>query len=373
MSKKILHIITGLNDGGAEGVLTRMCLAEPQNHQVISLMDMGKYGYILQDADVSVYCLNLNTKFISIKKIIELYGIIKKNRPNIVQTWMYHADLIGGIVAKIARVPNIFWGIRHGNLSKGTVKKSTYIIMKICAILSYYLPKKIISCSRNAIISHTNEGYCSSKFVLIQNGYDLKKFRPNKGKKYNFEFSYINKPIIAMVARFDVQKDHFNLINALSILKEKKIKFHLVLVGTGMTEENQVLSKMIEESFLDLFNDITLLGRYDDIPSLMNEIDLHVLSSLGEAFPNVLAEAMACGVPCISTNVGDAKEIVSSHGWIVPAQNPEELSLAIETALEEFSSDLPKWQNRKDSCVLHIQENFEIHSMIDKFHKAWGA
>lgn len=110
MSKKILHIITGLNDGGAEGVLTRMCLAEPQNHQVISLMDMGKYGYILQDADVSVYCLNLNTKFISIKKIIELYGIIKKNRPNIVQTWMYHADLIGGIVAKIARVPNIFGG-----------------------------------------------------------------------------------------------------------------------------------------------------------------------------------------------------------------------------------------------------------------------
>ncbi|MDC4955193.1 glycosyltransferase [Acinetobacter baumannii] len=371
--KKILHIITGLNDGGAEGVLSRMCLLEPDKHQVISLMDMGKYGNILKKAGIPVYCMNMNPSKISLQKVINLYKTIRKINPEIVQTWMYHADMIGGVVAKIARVPNIFWGIRHSNLSKGTIKKSTYLIMRICAFLSFFLPKKIISCSRDAIFSHSEQGYCNTKFELIQNGYDLEKFKPFPIQENSLNFSIFDRPIIAMVARYDIQKDHKNLIRALAILKEKKVEVHTVLVGTGMVAENYELVELIKSNGLDIGEDITLFGRCSDIPSLMNAINIHVLSSLGEAFPNVLAEAMACGTPCISTDVGDAKEIIDQHGWVIPPENSEELAEAILLALNEFLFEPEHWAVRKQRCVEHIKNNFEIHSMVTKFHNIWGV
>lgn len=366
--KPIVHIIVGLNDGGAEGVLARMCLLEPEKHIVISLMDMGKYGPILEQGGVKVYCLNLNPSKMDLKKTIKLYSLIRSIKPTIVQTWMYHADFLGGLTAKIAGVPKIFWGIRHSNLSKGTIKKSTYLLMKICAILSYFVPKKIISCSNDAVISHRNQGYTGSKFEVIQNGYDLTKFRPNFNHLIKFGHK---KPIIAMVARYDIQKDHKNLLQALSLLKKRSIYFHMVLVGTGMTEDNKELIELIYLNELELNKDITLYGRCDDIPVLMNSIDLHVLSSLGEAFPNVLAEAMACGIPCVSTDVGDAKEIIGDFGWIVPPKNYIELADAIYLALNEYI-DFPKlWENRKNNAALHIKKNFNLNSMVVKFHRVW--
>ena len=365
--KPIVHIIVGLNDGGAEGVLARICLLEPEKHIVISLMDMGKYGPILEQGGVKVYCLNLNPSKMDLKKTIELYSLIRSIKPAIVQTWMYHADFLGGMVAKIAGVPKIFWGIRHANVSKGTIKKSTYFIMKVCAILSYFIPKKIISCSREAINSHIIQGYVENKFQLIQNGYDLNKFRPQSDKKIKFNYE---KPIIAMVARYDVQKDHQNLLKALSLLKKRNFNFHTVLVGTGMTEDNLELKELISQNNLN--EEITLYGRCDDIPALMNSIDLHVLSSLGEAFPNVLAEAMACGTPCVSTNVGDSNEIVGEFGWIVPPQSPLELADAIALALIEYNNYPELWRKRKFNSAQHIKKNFELKSMVHNFHKVWG-
>ena len=138
-----------------------------------------------------------------------------------------------------------------------------------------------------------------------------------------------------------------------------------------MTEDNKELMELISLNNLKLHKDITLYGRCNDIPALMNAIDLHVLSSLGEAFPNVLAEAMACGIPCVSTDVGDAKEIIDKYGWIVPAQNSIKLADAISAALSELQFRPNEWQARKSDCVMHIQNNFEIQTMIQKYHRIW--
>ncbi len=370
---KILHIITGLNDGGAEGVLTRICLLEPYNHTVISLMDKGKYGDVLEKAGVDVFYLNMEPSKFKLRNIYDLYHTIKRIKPSHVQTWMYHADLLGGITAKAAGVPFVYWGIRHSNLDKTTIKKSTFMVTKICAYLSYIVPKKIISCSNQAVFSHIKQGYNQKKFTVVQNGYDLTKFKPMPNLKNPFDFSKKNKPIIAMVARFDIQKDHKNLIQALSIVKDKQVDFHLVLVGTGMTSDNDELLDIVNHSTLTIGDDITLLGQCDDIPLLFNSIDLHVLSSLGEAFPNVLAEAMACGIPCVSTDVGDAKEIVGEQGWIVPSQNSEALASAIMSALNERTSEPQKWRNRQLDGIDHISSNFEVHNMVNNFHKIWNT
>lgn len=370
---KVLHIITGLNDGGAEGVLTRICLLEPHNHTVISLMDKGKYGDILEKAGVNVFYINMNPSRFKLRNIYDLYHTIKKIKPSHVQTWMYHADLLGGITAKAAGISNVYWGIRHSNLDKDTIKKSTFMVTKLCAYLSYIVPKKIISCSNQAVLSHVKQGYSQKKFTVVQNGYDLTKFKPMPNFKSPFAFSENDKPLVAMVARYDIQKDHENLIQALSIVKDKLVDFHLVLVGTGMTADNDELLEIINRSSLTIEDDVTLLGQCNDIPSLFNAIDLHILSSLGEAFPNVLAEAMACGIPCVSTDVGDAKEIVGQQGWVVPAQNSKALADAIMSALNERTSDPQKWQSRKLDGIEHISSNFEVHNMVNSFHKIWNA
>lgn len=367
----ILHIITGLNDGGAEAVLYRLCTQDPSKHQVISLMDNGKYGSLLKEHNIPVYNLNLNPSKPNPYKLFELYSLIKKIDPFIVQTWMYHADLLGSTIAKAAGVPKVFWGIRHSNLSKGTIKPTTHAIMKSCALLSHVIPTKIISCSKAAVTSHIAQGYASNKFEVVQNGYDLTSFRPLLRSDERICFSSDGSPIIAMVARFDIQKDHGNLINALSILKNKDLDFHVVLVGKGINHDNSELIQLINESSLVIDKDITLYGQSNNIPLVMNSIDLHVLSSLGEAFPNVLAEAMACGTPCVSTNVGDAKEIVSTYGWIVEPQNSMLLSQAIESALKELQSDRQQWQNRKDAGVSHIRKNFDLNSMVNGFFRVW--
>ena len=369
--KKVLHIIVALNVGGAESTLKRLILNSHEfKHEVISLMDIGIIGQELQAGGIKVQCLGMTSVTLLPLMLIKLYKLILTSSPDIVQTWMYHADLLGGIAAKMAKVPRIYWGIRHSNLDKGTIKLSTYAVMKVCAKLSPVIPKTIISCSRQAITSHVKEGYVKDKFILLQNGYDLIKFKPYSADPEKINFDNKDKPIIGMVARFDVQKDHLNLIKALSLVKDKGIPFHLVLVGKGMDKENQTLTSYIDQSSLSL-DDITLFGQSSNIPLLFNSIDLHVLSSLGEAFPNVLAEAMACGVPCVTTDVGDAKEIVANYGWVVPPQDASKLAEAILMALRELNSQPSDWLLRKQKGVGHIANNFELHAMVQKFHTAW--
>lgn len=370
---KVTHIITGLNDGGAEAVLYRLCKHDAKHsHIVISLMYEGKYGPRLLAAGVDVYCLNMPRGRATLSGITKLYRLLRNIRPDIVQTWMYHADLIGGIVARLAGIKAICWGIRHSNLEPGKSSRSTIFIARLCAILSRWVPRAIVSCSAQAAQVHQRLGYVKEKFTVIANGYNLEEFSPNSqdGKRLRTEWGVgEDVPLLGMVARFDPQKDHQGLLNALVKLKEVGQPFCCVLVGTGMDSDSQILKQMVEKT--DLQNYIKLLGRRNDIPAIMNALDVHVLSSsFGEAFPNVIAEAMACGTPCVTTDVGDAALIVGDTGWIVPLSEPDALFQAISHAIAEMQ-DEEKWVKRKTACREQVVNNFSIEKMIDSFHSVW--
>lgn len=369
---KVLHIITGLNDGGAEASLYRLCNTDKlQQHSVISLMDLGKYGSLLEQSGISVVCLNMPRGRITIAGLFRLWHTIRNQKPDVVQTWMYHADLIGGVIAKLCGVKAIFWGIHHSNLTHGTVKNSTRVIAKICAFLSKFIPNLIISCSQKSVFIHQSLGYDKHKFRVIPNGYDLEQYSPNKTKALDLRTQWNisqNIPLIGMVARFDPQKDHRTLIKSLSFLKRSQKMFHCILVGSEMDVTNSDLLAWIKAE--DVEENITLLGRRNDIPSVMNALDIHVLSSIGEAFPNVLAEAMACGTPCVTTDVGDAALIVGDTGWIVMPANAlllaNELYVAIN-ALREPES----WSIRQQATRERILNNFSLDKMIKSYHATW--
>ena len=367
---KILHIITGLGDGGAELTLYKICKYDTSNkHIVISLKDKGKYFSLLKKLGIEVYCLNMN--FFSIYKFFFLIKKINILKPNIVQTWLVHADFLGGIAARLAGIKNIVWNVRYSNIEIKKSKLSTILIIRILSRLSYIIPLSIIIVSKRAKKIYEKKGYDKKKLKFIPNGYNLSTFKISKVKK-NYFYKKINLkkkiPLIGCVARYDPQKDHLNLLNALSIIRSKNLNFFCIFVGSNINQDNIDLVSKIKK--LNLTSYVKLLGRNDNIPQLMNGLDLHVLSSsYGEGFPNVIAEAMACGTPCITTDVGDAAFIVGKIGWVVPPKNPIKLSKAIEKALYEIGGI--KWDKRCIKARLKIKEKFSINKMLKSYNKVW--
>lgn len=369
----VIHIISGLNSGGAEAVLYRLCIGcNSQQHTVISLMDEGKYALLLREAGIQVYCLNMPRGKVSLSGLAQLWRILWTNKPQIVQTWMYHADLLGGIIARLAGVERVFWGIRRSTLNTGKAKRMTVVIAKLCAKLSHWLPTRIICCAEEAKQVHARLGYAKDKMIVIPNGYDISCFIPDEEAKKRLRVQWNipeQIPLIGLVGRFDPAKDHSNLISALGQLKRLGFHFKCVLVGNGISEHNEKLISWLQEH--DVNDCVLLEGQRDDIYDVMNALDLHVLSSVTEGFPNVLCEAMACGTPCVTTDVGDAARIVGSTGWVVPACDANALSHAITEAITEKRNDPNAWETRRKRARDRIVENFDLNKMVAAYRTAW--
>jgi glycosyltransferase involved in cell wall biosynthesis len=372
---KALHIITGLNDGGAEAVLYRLVTSKNSifQHSVISLMDGGKYGPLLEEAGIDVYCLNMLCGKLGFFSVLRIFSLVRKIKPDVVQTWMFHGDLLGGVFARSAGVKNIIWGVHHTTLVKGESKRSTILIAKLNAFLSKFIPNKIIYCAQKSREVQESIGFAASKGVVVSNGYDVSQFISNDelGNDFKKELSFNECFLIGSVGRYDPQKDHKNLLLALKEVKEKSNeKWNCILVGTNLDEANSELIGLVHE--LGLADNVRLVGRRNDIPAVMNAIDLFVLSSaFGEAFPNVLNEAMACGTPCVTTDVGDASLIVGGTGWAVPARHPQALAQAIMQAIAEKQSDPAAWQHRKIRARTRIVDNFSLEKMVDGYERVW--
>ena len=370
---QVLHIITSLSDGGAEAVLFRLCKFDKENnHTVISLMSEQKYGPMLDNIGVAVHTLNFSKGKIKVSGLFQLYRLIRQIKPDVVQTWLDHADLIGGIVARLAGIKNIVWGVHHTDLVKGESKISTILISRINAFLSYFVPKKIVYCAEEAKKAQEQIGYKKTKSVLVYNGYDVKDFVQNNflGAAFRNELNIsVDTFLIGHVGRYDPQKDLPNLVEAFSLLDKKKFNFKVIIVGTNLDNNNLDLVFKLNEN--NLSERIQLLGRRNDIDAVMNGIDLFVLSSLSEAFPNVLNEAMLCGTPCVTTNVGDAGKIVRDTGWVVRPKDSEALANAIIKASEEKESNKSIWLQRKTACRKRVVENFSLEKMVKEYKKVW--
>jgi len=370
---KIVHIISGLNDGGAEAVLCRLCSSDKVlQHHVVSLMDAGKYGGVLQDAGVSVFCLNMPRGRVTVNGLWKLWRLLCQIRPQVVQTWMYHADLIGGVIARLAGVKRVFWGIRHTTLDAEKSRRSTILVARLCARISSRVPSTIICCAQKALEVHHDLGYAPKKLQIIPNGYDLVRFRINEDARVRLRTEWIidNRWLIGMVGRFDPLKDHKNLLDALAIIKSRGVDFYCVLVGRGLDRGNTQLITWLTE--LNLTNEVKLLGQRTDISDVMNALDVHVLSSSSEAFPNVVAEAMACGTPAVVTDVGDAAVIVGETGWVVLPEDPEALASALLQTHAAMQDKLA-WQVRCTAARQRVEDLFSLDRMIRNYHLAWNV
>lgn len=371
---KIAHITTSLVNGGSEAAMFRLiCSSGEHRHVVISLTGSGVYESLLQERGVTVYCLQFKGVGLTIKPFLELRRILKFENPNVIQAWMYHANLIGGVIARLLGKKAIFWNLRTSNPQLDSSGRMTQWVNRISALFARYIPARIISCAHRVTDVHIKMGYPENMITTICNGYDLSvlNFRENERLLLRAQWEVAEGTfLLGIVARWHPQKNHRLFLDAMSQARSSvNHLWKLVFVGPDMDYDNADLVALLHE--FDMFNDVILVGPHENIPAVMSALDLHVLTSTDEGFPNVIAEAMACLSPCISTDVGDSAYIIGDTGWINPARDAKALSENIQEAFLSYS-DIASWKVKCASARKRILEMFSIEVMTKQYLEVWS-
>jgi len=304
--------------------------------EVISMIDPGPFSGKIRDLGVPLRSLGMRRGFPNPMGLMRLVRLLRKARPDVMQTWMYHADLMGGLAAKLVGGIPVAWGIRQSNLSDHGSRRLTIYTMKMCALISRWLPTRIVCCSEASQRVHAALGYASQKMLMIPNGFDLTAFKTDSAARESMRRELRIPPdafLIGLIGRFDPQKDHHNFVGAASLIHRSRPDVHFLLCGDDVTWENDQLRGWIEKAGIK--KQCALLGRRNDMSRVFAALDIAVSSSsFGEGFPNVIGEAMACGIPCVVTDVGDCALIVGETGRVVPPANVNALSDSMQELID---------------------------------------
>ena len=369
--QKIIHIISSINRGGAENQMVNFINHSNTNkHFIITLLKSDELKEDIKDKNIEIFCLNLKENLLN--KILlpfKLYKIIRKINSTKIFCWMYHACLISCCL-KILLNLNIYWLIRHGSPFLPYVSYKNYFINYILAVLSYLIPNKIIYCSNYSLSQHQKFGYSKKYSTVIYNGYDSKKFYIDFEIKNNFKIKNnipINYFIIGLLARFHKVKNHKLLFESLKILQIKypRFKYKLLLAGRDINKENNQLIDLLKKNLID---DYYLFDKINNTYSFYNKLDLHVLPSINESFPNVVCESLLCGVDSLAPDVGASKEILINKKYILDKLEPEILAEKIY----EYYLFYNKISNKNvysDNLHKLTYERFNIQSFILNYNK----
>jgi len=364
---KILHLITGLNPGGAEFMLYRLLQTTDQacfENVVVSMLDCGVIGTKIEALGFPVLSLGMRRGFPSLRGFWCLWKIMVQQKPDVLHSWMYHANLLGLLVAKSLGFSRIIWNIPGAYMDFSQYRRLTSLVVKVGAWVSSW-PKAIITTSNKGREFHVQLGYHPKKWEIIPNGFNLNTFQvdPQARKKIREELNITeNQKIIGCIARFDPMKDYQTLLTAARDLAQKRQDICFLLVGDGVTEDNNFFKPFLASECLQ--GRLLLKGHRENIPQIMAALDIATMSSYGEGFPLVVGEAMACGVPCVVTDAGDSALIVGDTGIVVPTKNP----LALATAWDHLLN-LPDQERVAlgKRARARIEEYFELGTITQKY------
>jgi glycosyltransferase involved in cell wall biosynthesis len=365
---RILHIITGLSTGGAERLLQDLVQASEAasfRHEVVSLTGPGPIGSDLAAAGIPVLALGLPSPWRALRGLAPLLAAIR--RAELVQTWLYHANVIGGLLAWPVRP--VIWSLHATTLDPSRTRLATRLIVRVAALLSPLIPRRIIACADAATAAHLAQGYPAAGMLTIRNGVDTERFRPLPAERARLRRVWDAEAdfVVATVARWDPQKDHATLIRAVALALGQVPRLRLLLAGDGMTEANRDLAALIAEA--GITNRCILLGRRADVPAILAAADLFVLSSAyGEALPLALCEAMACCLPVVVTDVGDCAAVAGPEARVVPPRAPG----ALAQAILGWADTLPAELHRIGAAARRrVIANYGVAGMVRHYEACW--
>ncbi|WP_180059639.1 glycosyltransferase [Acinetobacter sp. YH12128] len=361
MSKPLMvHVITNFAGvGGAEMMLARLIQQTEHDYQhvIIALMKTSEVYQSTLERCQSHYALGWNG-LNTLSTVSQLRALLKKLQPATVQCWMYHANALTSLsVIGLAKKPKVVWGIHHSLASPKDESISTKIALSLSKILSKQ-PNSIIYCAHSSLEQHQAFGFQNPNCKVIANGVFLDKFQPNPE---------LHQPtVIGFAGRYHPAKGYPYLFETMGLLKDENIIFKIA--GSGASLDNVDVKALFEQYQLDV-EKVHLLDQISDMPAFYQSIDAFLMTSITEGFPNVLVEAMASGLPCISTDVGDAKYIVQDLGAIVPPRNAHALAEEILAYVQKTEAEK---HALKQATRERVEQNFSIETVSGQYMQVWS-
>lgn len=363
----VVHLITGLGTGGAERMLTRLVThsdSQAFRHHVVSMTDLGTFGQPLIDSGISVTPLDMPRGRASLKGFWRLVSLLRHIRPAVLNSWLYHADLLGLVAGRLTSVPAIAWNLRCADMDMTRYSTLSARLPHLLARLSAQ-PQLVMVNSRAGQALHQRIGYHPRRWEMIPNGFEMDKFRLDAEAPARLRHDLGLGPdakIVGLVARFDPMKDHETFLRAAGLIARMRTDTHFVLVGTGIESANAGLAAAIAEQGLK--GHVHLLGERRDIPALTAGFDIAASSSITEGFSNTIGEAMACGVPCLVTDVGDSALIVGETGRVVPPRDPRRFA---DAALELLALSPADRRILGQAARRRIEDSFSLPVIVARY------
>ena len=338
--------------------------------EVVSLLDRGAMGERIEALGVRVQSLGMTRGPGAALGLGRLVRSLRHDPVDIVQCWMYHADLVGGVAARLAGIRRIIWGIRQGAPVPHGTKLSTRWVARACAKLSRSVPTRIVCCSEAARRDHVALGYDAAKMTVIANGFDLESFQPDPACRGEIR-KELGIPeqtfLVGLVARFHPQKDHESFLAAAAAVAARLPETHFLLCGEGIDGGNQALLEGIAR--LGLRGRMHLIGQRRDVARITAALDVACSSSaFAEGLPNAIGEAMACAVPCVVTDVGDSAELVGDTGRVVLSGDPARLAEAITSLLAADSAERRKMG---EAARNRIREHYALPVIVERYERLY--
>jgi glycosyltransferase involved in cell wall biosynthesis len=333
---RITHLISGLPEGGAEATLWRLLARMDRGrfqNDVICLTESGPMADRIRAVGVPVHALGMRRGRPSIGGVYRLTSALRRSRPDVLQTWLYHADIAGLMAGQAMGVPAIVWNIRCSDMDMTQYSPLSAWTLRACARWSHR-PTAVVVNSEAGRRHHESLGYRPKRWVLIPNGVDTSVFRPDSEARASVRTELgvgAETILVGLIGRFDPMKDHAGFLHAAAIVARARGGVQFVMAGTKVDWDNRALTEIVRR--LDLQGRVHLLGARADVPRVTAALDIAVSSSSSEGFSNVLVEAMACGVGCVATDVGDSGRIIGSTGALLPPKDSAALAAALETRI----------------------------------------
>lgn len=370
---RVLNIIAGLSAGGAERALYNILaggLKEHHDHTVLSLQGAGSIGPKIRELGVPVYALHMRRGIPTPGTLWRLRCVIRNLGPDVIQGWMYHGNLAASLAGMFAAGrPAVVWNVRQSLYDLAAEKPLTRKIIRA----NHWLSGRVDTIIYNSRVSrrqHEAFGFESARGLVVPNGFDLKCLKPNNvvGEAIRQKLGIPRTAqVIGHVARFHPMKDHVSFLRAAVHIASVIPNVRFLVVGRDVSLENPALAGIVPAEFIDRF---IFPGECLDAYRLMHAMDVFCLSSWSEAFPNVLGEAMACGVPCVTTDVGDCANIVENTGVVVPPSDSKALAQGLLAMLEkpdEMRRALGRAARERVEC--HYGLDSVVAQYIDLYEK----
>jgi glycosyltransferase involved in cell wall biosynthesis len=369
---RVLHVITALYaGGGAETLLVRMLEElgeERRNHSVVTLRVRGTLAHRVEELGVPIDAIGMS-RIPTPAALWRLARFLRRSDADVIQTWLLHSNVLAGIIARLVSRTPVVWGVHVSGVSR-SVQGYTAVVLQRCeALCSYFVPARIIACSVSARRVMERLRYRRSRIVTVVNGFDLRQYRPDRAAREEVRRELGISPatvVVGHVARFHPMKDHRTLLAAAGQVLERASDVRFVLCGARVDADNPKFGELAAP----LGDRVLALGLRGDMPRVLNAFDLAVQSSSdGEALPLAIGEAMATGLPLVTTRSGDAPEMIGESGAVTPIGDPAALAAAL---LELIEMDPEARAELGARARERISSEYSLRQMVDGYRRVWS-